>query len=36
MDKIHASEFVELIGKGKIFLSVADAILTFAPHHEEP
>ncbi|KAL6297380.1 hypothetical protein ACE6H2_005522 [Prunus campanulata] len=36
MDKIHASDFVELIGKGKIFLSVADAILTFAPHHEEP
>ncbi|BFG19712.1 hypothetical protein CerSpe_059860 [Prunus speciosa] len=36
MDKIHASEFVELIGKGKIFLSVADAILTFGPHHEEP
>ncbi|PQQ00811.1 sulfate transporter 1.3-like [Prunus yedoensis var. nudiflora] len=30
------SDFVELIGKGKIFLSVADAILTFAPHHEEP
>ncbi|CAN6543103.1 unnamed protein product [Malus baccata var. baccata] len=36
IDKIHASEFVDLIGKGKIFLSVADAILTFAPHHEEP
>ncbi|VVA19780.1 PREDICTED: sulfate [Prunus dulcis] len=36
MDKIHASEFVELIGKGKIFLSVADAILTFAPLYEEP
>ncbi|KAM5546534.1 sulfate transporter 1.3-like, partial [Rosa sericea] len=34
IDKIHASEFPDLIGKDKIFLSVADAILTLAPNNE--
>ncbi|KAL6176544.1 hypothetical protein ACLB2K_053177 [Fragaria x ananassa] len=34
IDKIHASEFPDLIGKDKIFLSVGDAILTLAPNYE--
>ncbi|XP_062029275.1 sulfate transporter 1.3-like [Rosa rugosa] len=34
IDKIHASEFPDLIGKDKIFLSVADAILTLASNNE--
>lgn len=34
IDKIHASKFPDLIGKDKIFLSVADAILTLAPNYE--
>ncbi|GLT96685.1 hypothetical protein SLE2022_142910 [Rubroshorea leprosula] len=36
VDKIHASGFAELIGEDKIFLTVADAVLTFAPKMEEP
>ncbi|GLT27340.1 hypothetical protein SLA2020_023460 [Shorea laevis] len=36
VDKIHASGFAELIGDDKIFLTVADAVLTFAPTMEEP
>ncbi|XP_050378871.1 high affinity sulfate transporter 2-like [Argentina anserina] len=34
IDKMHASDFPDLIGKEKIFLSVADAILTLSPNNE--
>lgn len=36
VDKLHASKFTELIGEDKIFLTVADAVLTCAPKMEEP
>ncbi|CAH1450569.1 unnamed protein product [Lactuca virosa] len=35
LDKLHAANFVDLIGEDKIFLSVADAVLTFAPKMEQ-
>ncbi|KAL3504702.1 hypothetical protein ACH5RR_034543 [Cinchona calisaya] len=31
LDKLHASNFVNLIGQDKIFLTVADAVLTCSP-----
>lgn len=31
LDKLHASHCADLIGEDKIFLTVADAVLTFAP-----
>ncbi|CAI9116353.1 OLC1v1017476C1 [Oldenlandia corymbosa var. corymbosa] len=31
LDKLHASNFVSLIGQDKIFLTVADAVLTCSP-----
>ncbi|KAL4556016.1 hypothetical protein LXL04_038651 [Taraxacum kok-saghyz] len=31
LDKLHASNFADMIGEDKIFLTVADAVLTFAP-----
>ncbi|XVF01604.1 hypothetical protein REPUB_Repub04eG0102700 [Reevesia pubescens] len=34
VDKIHASKFPELIGEDRIFLTVADAVLTCAPKLE--
>ncbi|KAE9446184.1 hypothetical protein C3L33_21918, partial [Rhododendron williamsianum] len=36
IDKLYASGFPNLIGEDKIFLTVADAVLTFAPKTEEP
>ncbi|WRX13889.1 STAS domain - like 4 [Theobroma cacao] len=36
VDKLHASKFPELIGEDRIFLTVADAVLTCAPKMEEP
>ncbi|XP_021274393.1 sulfate transporter 1.3-like [Herrania umbratica] len=36
VDKLHASKFPELIGEDRIFLTVADAVLTCAPKTEEP
>ncbi|KAI3509382.1 hypothetical protein L1887_24613 [Cichorium endivia] len=35
LDKLHASNFADLIGEDKIFLTVADAVLTFAPKMEQ-
>lgn len=35
LDKLHASKFAEHIGEDKIFLTVADAVLTFAPKMEQ-
>lgn len=35
MEKLHASNFTDLIGEDKIFLSVADAVATFGPQGEE-
>ncbi|OWM63584.1 hypothetical protein CDL15_Pgr008127 [Punica granatum] len=35
MDKLHASQFVNLIGEDKIFLTVTDAVLTCAPKLEQ-
>ncbi|KAK9069536.1 hypothetical protein SSX86_011440 [Deinandra increscens subsp. villosa] len=35
LDKLHASHFADLIGEDKIFLTVNDAILTFAPKMEQ-
>nr|XP_043621548.1 sulfate transporter 1.3-like [Erigeron canadensis] len=35
LDKLHASKFADHIGEDKIFLTVADAILTFAPKFEQ-
>ncbi|KAL3515559.1 hypothetical protein ACH5RR_022461 [Cinchona calisaya] len=34
VDKLHASDFVSLIGEDKIFLTVADAVITLAPKME--
>ncbi|KAK6777886.1 hypothetical protein RDI58_024604 [Solanum bulbocastanum] len=34
IDKLHASGFAEMIGEDKIFLTVADAVMTFAPKME--
>lgn len=31
IDKLHASSFPSLIGEDKIFLSVADAVMTCSP-----
>ena len=36
IDKLHASSFADLIGEDKIFLTVADAVLTCAPKTNEP
>ncbi|KAF7126972.1 hypothetical protein RHSIM_Rhsim11G0051600 [Rhododendron simsii] len=36
IDVLYASGFANLIGDGKIFLTVADAVLTYAPQTEEP
>ncbi|KAK9286960.1 hypothetical protein L1049_015368 [Liquidambar formosana] len=36
IDKLHASSFASLIGEDKIFLTVADAVLTCAPKMQEP
>jgi len=36
IDKLYASSFANLIGEDKIFLTVADAVLTYAPKTEEP
>ncbi|KAG5525987.1 hypothetical protein RHGRI_032320 [Rhododendron griersonianum] len=36
IDKLYASGFPNLIGEDKIFLTVADAVLTYAPKTEEP
>ncbi|XP_027106311.1 sulfate transporter 1.3 [Coffea arabica] len=33
-DKLHASDFTTLIGEDNIFLTVADAVITFAPKME--
>ncbi|XP_034680730.1 sulfate transporter 1.3-like [Vitis riparia] len=35
IDKLHASNFANLIGEDKIFLSVADAVLSYAPKMED-
>lgn len=35
LDKLHASKFADLIGEEKIFLTVNDAVLTFAPKMEQ-
>ncbi|XP_071725658.1 sulfate transporter 1.3-like [Rutidosis leptorrhynchoides] len=35
LDKLHASKFADQIGEDKIFLTVADAVLTFAPKMEQ-
>ncbi|KAL2471631.1 Sulfate transporter 1.3 [Abeliophyllum distichum] len=35
MDKLHASSFTSLIGEDKIFLTVADAVLTCSPKFAE-
>ncbi|KAK3031505.1 hypothetical protein RJ639_036019 [Escallonia herrerae] len=35
IDKLHASHFANLIGEDKIFLTVADAVLTCAPKVEQ-
>lgn len=35
IDKLHASDFANLIGEDKIFLTVADAVLTCAPKMEQ-
>ena len=35
IDKLHASNFAHLIGENKIFLSVADAVLSYAQKMEE-
>ncbi|RVW24234.1 Sulfate transporter 1.3 [Vitis vinifera] len=35
IDKLHASNFANLIGQDKIFLSVADAVLSYAPKMED-
>lgn len=34
LDKLHASDFANVIGDDKIFLTVADAITTLAPKME--
>ncbi|MCD7465592.1 Solute carrier 26 [Datura stramonium] len=34
IDKLHASAFADMIGQDKIFLTVADAVMTFAPKME--
>lgn len=34
IDKLHASGFADMIGEDKIFLTVADAVMTFAPKME--
>ncbi|CAN4104312.1 unnamed protein product [Withania somnifera] len=34
IDKLHASGFSDMIGDDKIFLTVADAVMTFAPKME--
>ncbi|KAI8532261.1 hypothetical protein RHMOL_Rhmol11G0199500 [Rhododendron molle] len=36
IDKLYASGFANLIGEDKIFLTVADAVLMYAPKTEEP
>ncbi|KAM7459897.1 hypothetical protein LguiA_036123 [Lonicera macranthoides] len=36
IDKLHAAEFMQLIGEDNIFLTVADAVLTCAPKMEDP
>ncbi|KAF7126737.1 hypothetical protein RHSIM_Rhsim11G0135500 [Rhododendron simsii] len=36
IDKLYASGFANLIGEDKIFLTVADVVLTYAPRTEEP
>ncbi|XP_058191900.1 sulfate transporter 1.3-like isoform X3 [Rhododendron vialii] len=36
MDKLYASGFANLIGEDKIFLTVADVVLMYAPKTEEP
>lgn len=35
MDKLHASQFVDLIGQDKVFLTVTDAVLTCTPKLEQ-
>ncbi|KAK7246772.1 hypothetical protein RIF29_41642 [Crotalaria pallida] len=35
MEKLSASNFTDLIGEDKIFISVADAVANFGPNHEE-
>ncbi|GJS33341.1 sulfate transporter 1.3-like protein [Tanacetum coccineum] len=35
LDKLHTSHCADLIGEDKIFLTVADAVLTFAPKMEQ-
>ncbi|XP_030459303.2 sulfate transporter 1.3-like [Syzygium oleosum] len=35
IDKLHASKFIDLIGDDKIFLTVADAVMTCAPKTEQ-
>ncbi|KAL4556022.1 hypothetical protein LXL04_038657 [Taraxacum kok-saghyz] len=35
LDKLHASDFANMIREDKIFLTVADAVLTFAPKMEQ-
>ncbi|XP_076899960.1 sulfate transporter 1.3-like [Bidens hawaiensis] len=35
LDKLHASHFADHIGEDKIFLTVSDAVLTFAPKMEQ-
>ncbi|KAI7741020.1 LOW QUALITY PROTEIN: hypothetical protein M8C21_006013 [Ambrosia artemisiifolia] len=35
LDKLHASHVADLIGEDKIFLTVNDAVLTFAPKMEQ-
>lgn len=36
VDKLHSSQFTQLIGEDNIFLTVSDAVLTFAPKMVEP
>ncbi|KAF7127541.1 hypothetical protein RHSIM_Rhsim11G0135600 [Rhododendron simsii] len=36
IDKLYASGFANLIGDNRIFLTVADAVLAYAPKTEEP
>lgn len=36
VDKLHASNLINLIGEDRIFLSVADAVLTCSPTIQEP
>lgn len=31
MEKLHAANFIEHIGQDKIFLTVGDAVVAFAP-----